>query len=152
MISSTLLRTDSSHPEFITLVRELDAYLKIVDGDLHGFYDQYNHIENIPFVVVAYRDGKTAACGAFKAFDDKSVEIKRMFTSPEFRRSGLASSVLNQLEIWAKELGYEKCVLETGLMQKEAVQLYRKSGYVQIPNYGQYAGMENSLCFSKNIG
>ncbi|HJZ39393.1 MAG TPA: hypothetical protein VJ203_03440 [Bacteroidales bacterium] len=41
-------------------------------------------------------------------------------------------------------------MLETGKRQPEAIELYKKSGYKLTPNYGQYAGVENSLCFEKN--
>lgn len=45
-----------------------------------------------------------------------------------------------------------KCVLETGIRQPEAIALYKRSGYVQIPNYGQYLNVENSVCFEKVLG
>jgi putative acetyltransferase len=57
--------------------------------------------------------------------------------------------VLSELESWAAELGYPKCVLETGKRQPEAIALYEKQGYQRIPNYGQYIGVENSVCFEK---
>jgi len=79
------------------------------------------------------------------------MEVKRMYTIPEWRGKGIASVILSELESWATELGYEKCVLETGKKQPEAVGLYRKNGYSQIPNYGQYEGIENSLCFEKRM-
>jgi len=55
------------------------------------------------------------------------------------------------LEHWAVELGYKKCVLETGKRQPDAIALYTKQGYESIPNYGQYMGMENSVCFEKEL-
>jgi len=55
------------------------------------------------------------------------------------------------LENWTKELGYKNCILETGKRQVDAVQFYHKCNYKVIPNYGQYANMENSVCFSKSI-
>jgi putative acetyltransferase len=61
----------------------------------------------------------------------------------------MASKILKELENWAKELGYSRCVLETGLRQTSAVLLYQKLAYIQIPNYGQYIGVENSVCFEK---
>jgi GNAT superfamily N-acetyltransferase len=79
------------------------------------------------------------------------MEVKRMYTDPSVRGKGVASAVLRELEKWSRELGYSACVLETGWRQPEAVALYRKSGYEQIPNYGQYAGMENSVCFRKPL-
>jgi GNAT superfamily N-acetyltransferase len=60
--------------------------------------------------------------------------------------------VLAELETWAAELGCSKCVLETGGKQPEAIRLYEKSGYKRIPNYGQYVGVENSICFEKSLG
>jgi len=55
------------------------------------------------------------------------------------------------LENWAKELGFTKAILETGTKQHEAINLYRKHSYSQIPNYGQYADLETSICFVKNL-
>jgi hypothetical protein len=55
------------------------------------------------------------------------------------------------LENWAGELSYAKCILETGKRQPEAIGLYKKNGYKLIPNYGQYAEAENSLCFEKEL-
>ena len=59
--------------------------------------------------------------------------------------------ILKDLEYWAKDLGYTKCVLETGKRQLDAIALYQKVGYQIIPNYGQYIGIENSICFAKNV-
>ena len=70
---------------------------------------------------------------------------------PEARAKGLASLILGELENWALELGFEKCILETGRMQPEAIALYEKNGYYRTTNYGQYTGVENSLCFEKNL-
>ncbi|MFC5625799.1 GNAT family N-acetyltransferase [Algoriphagus winogradskyi] len=147
----TLMRTDSSNPDFIALVKLLDAYLAEKDGRDHDFYNQFNKIVNLKNVVVCYENETPIACGAMKEFDENSMEVKRMFTSPEARGKGFASLVLTELEIWAAELDYNKCVLETGKRQVEALALYKKQGYVLIPNYGQYIGMDNSVCFQKKI-
>jgi putative acetyltransferase len=74
-----------------------------------------------------------------------------MFTSPEVRAQGFGSAVLAELERWAAELSYTSFILETGKRQPEAVRLYMKNGYSVIPNYGQYIGMESSICFKKVI-
>ncbi len=145
------LRTDSSHPEFIRLVKLLDDELAIMDGDDHAFYAQFNKIVKIRFALVCYEEGKAVGCGAIKDYDATSMEIKRMYTLAEYRGRGIASMVLNELEKWAVELGYNKCVLETGKQQPDAISLYRKSGYQIIPNYGQYKGVDNSLCFEKEM-
>lgn len=79
------------------------------------------------------------------------MEVKRMYVLPEGINKGIASKVLAELEAWARELAYYQCILETGLKQPEAIALYQKSGYQQIPNYEQYAGVENSVCFEKML-
>lgn len=144
-----LLRTDSLDKDFTTLVRQLDADLAIRDGEEHSFYAQYNKTSELKHVVVAYESGKPLACGAIKEYDPDIAEIKRMYTSPESRGKGIASGVLKALENWAVELSYKKCILETGKKQPEAIRLYEKNSYRAIPNYGQYAGVENSVCFEK---
>jgi putative acetyltransferase len=144
-----LKRTDSEDPGFIALVKLLDADLAIRDGEEHAFYAQYNKIDRIKHVVLAYENGKPMGCGAIKEFEPGTMEVKRMYVMPEGRNKGIASQVLSELENWARELAYARCILETGLKQPEAIGLYRKNGYQQIPNYGQYAGVENSVCFEK---
>jgi len=146
-----ITRTNSKNSDFINLVKELDAYLKIIDGDEHNFYSQFNTIDVLNEVVVMYVDNKPVGCGAIKRFDEFSVEIKRMFVLSEKRGTGIAKKVLIELEQWAKELGYKKCVLETGKRQIEAVKFYKKLNYKMIESYGQYKGIENSICFEKKL-
>jgi putative acetyltransferase len=146
-----MTRTDSTNQDFIHLVKQLDAYLAEKDGREHAFYDQYNKLDKIKHVVVAYENDQAIGCGAIKEYDANTMEVKRMFTLPERRGKGIASTVLNELEKWAKELGYKKCILETGKRQPQAIALYKKSGYKIIPNYGQYIGMDNSVCLEKKM-
>ncbi len=144
-------RTDSGNKEFNELIKHLDIDLAERDGDDHPFYAQFNKVDKIKYVVVAYDHHVAVGCGAIKEFSPEIMEVKRMYTSIGNRGKGIASKVLAELEIWARELSYDKCILETGNKQPEAIALYKKSGYNLIPNYGQYAGIENSLCFEKNL-
>jgi len=142
-------RATATHVDFIKLVQLLDADLKIRDGDDHDFYHQFNGIENLPYVVLAYKDDVVIACGALKEYNTQTFEIKRMYVSESQRGRGVASELLEELEAWSMERGVYKCVLETGINQPEAIGLYRKNHYVQIENYGQYKGVDASLCFEK---
>lgn len=143
------IRTDSLNPDFIELVKYLDADLAERDGDDHSFYSQFNKVDKIKYVVVAYENDTPLGCGAIKEYTTSIMEIKRMYTTPENRGKGIATKILAELELWATELSNEKCLLETGIRQPEAIALYKKNGYQVIPNYGQYAGVENSVCFEK---
>jgi GNAT superfamily N-acetyltransferase len=147
----TLRRTDSTDPDFIELVKHLDADLAQRDGEDHSFYAQFNKIDRIKHVIVAYEADRPVGCGAIKEYSPGTMEVKRMYTSPESRGKGIASKVLSELELWASDLAYEKCILETGKKQPEAIALYKKRGYKVIPNYGQYADVEDSVCFEKHI-
>ncbi|WP_299824224.1 GNAT family N-acetyltransferase [uncultured Pontibacter sp.] len=147
----TLTKTHSTNPDFISLVRLLDKDLAIRDGEEHAFYAQFNKIDSIKHVIVAYKEGEPAGCGAIKQYAEGVAEVKRMFVHPDFRGQGIAKSILAALEAWAKELKYKTTILETGTKQPEAIALYKSSGYRQISNYGQYAGVENSLCFKKEL-
>jgi GNAT superfamily N-acetyltransferase len=146
-----IIRTDSDNTDFVKLVKFLDADLAERDGNDHSFYSQFNKIDKIKYVVVAYENDQPIGCGAIKEFAPGIMEVKRMYTLPEWRGKGIAAKVLADLEIWAAEMLYDKCVLETGKRQPEAIALYKKSGYKIIPNYGQYAGIENSVCFEKEM-
>ncbi len=146
-----LTRTDSSDADFISLVKKLDAELAVRDGRDHSFYAQFNKIDLIKHVVLAYENEQPVACGAMKEYEPGTMEIKRMFTEPENRGKGIAGFILTELEIWAIALGYVRCILETGKRQPEAIALYKSAGYSIIPNYGQYAGVENSVCFENKL-
>ena len=145
-----IVRTNSSHPDFQALVKELDNYLATTDGEEHDFYDQFNQIDNLEHVLVLYKNEQAVACGAMKPWQ-LGVEIKRMYCKPTFRRRGYSTAILSHLENWSLELGMEFCVLETGQRQEEAVAFYQALGYHKIPNYGQYEGIENSMCFKKAL-
>ena len=142
-------RTSGNDDRFVKLVAALDADLAVRDGDDHDFYHQFNGLDDIHHAIIASRNGMPVSCGAFKAFDQQTVEIKRMYTLPEHRGQGIAGQLLKELEKWAGELQHRRCVLETGLQQPEAIRLYEHSGYVRTENYGQYKGIENSQCFEK---
>ena len=146
-----LIRTNSDSKDFIDLVNLLDAELAEIDGEEHVFYAQLNKTDTIKHVIVAYENEKPISCGAIREHSLTMMEVKRMYTLPGYRGKGLATKVLNELEKWASELSYQKCILETGWRQPDAIRLYEKNGYSRIPNYGKYAGIVNSVCFEKEI-
>ena len=148
----TFVKTDAKHQDFQNLVKLLDADLLIRDGEIHHFYAQFNKVDFIKNVIIAYADAEAVGCGAIKMYDEQTMEIKRMFVKEGYRNQGLAAKILIQLEDWAKDLSFQKCILETGNNQPEAIRLYQKCNYKIIPNYGQYEGVETSFCFEKVIG
>lgn len=146
-----IVRTDSDHADFRHLVTLLDHDLQQRYGAEQAFFDQFNKLDQIRHVVVVYEGDEPIGCGAIKAYTPAIAEVKRMFVKPTFRGRGIALHVLAALEQWAHELGYSSCILETGNKQPEAIRLYEKAGYTVIPNYGQYIGVENSVCMQKTL-
>lgn len=147
----TLKRTNSEDIDFINLVVLLNQDLKIRDGADHDFYNQFNGIDTIKHAIVLYEGEVAIGCGAFREKENDVAEIKRMFVHPDYRKRGIASAVLKELELWATEVKYKYTILETGVNQPEAIALYQKQEYVIIPNYPPYDVMDNSVCMKKKL-
>ena len=146
-----LIRTDSQNSDFAKLIKNLDANLHSRNGDMQEFFNQFNSVENIRHVIVGYLNDIPVGCGALKHYDKEAAEVKRMFVDAAFRGKGIAGKILFELENWAKELDYTQTILETGGLQHEAINLYKKNGYNVIENYGQYEGIDMSICFKKDF-
>jgi putative acetyltransferase len=147
----TLKRTTSSDKNFYELIEYLDNDLQERYGSTQEDFDRYNIVVNLDTVVIAYENNQAVGCGCFKIIGDDTVELKRMFVESAHRGKGIAIAILKELENWAREIGFDSMVLETGTLQPEAIQLYKKQGYQIIPNYGPYAGNELSVCMNKSL-
>jgi GNAT superfamily N-acetyltransferase len=99
--------------------------------------------------VVAYAADEPVAMGGFRRHDEDSVEIKRMFVSVGHRGRGHARAVLAELEQLAREAGYRRVVLETGMRQPEAIELYASAGYTPIAGFGHYRDSPLNRCFAR---
>jgi GNAT superfamily N-acetyltransferase len=147
----TLTRTNSDNPDFHLLIKELDCDLEQRNGDSQLQYNAYNKMDSISYVVIVYIGKEPVGCGAIREYSPDTMEVKRMFVSKMERKKGIASIILDELENWTKELGFKRCILETGTKLPEAIGLYEKKDYTRIPNYGQYECLESSVCFAKKI-
>jgi GNAT superfamily N-acetyltransferase len=145
----TITRCTGNDDAFRALVTELDAELDERYGAQMEFFGQYNHSSDIETALVASLDGVRAGCGCFKPYSDNTVEIKRIFVPKRFRSQGVARAVMAELESWARELGYAFAILETGILQPEAIRLYQAAGYERIPNYPPYENVKESVSFRK---
>jgi GNAT superfamily N-acetyltransferase len=144
-------RTNSNDQDFINLITLLDKSLWQKYPQKGKDYWCNNLIEFNQNVIVIYVDDKQVACGCFKKYNDKSIEIKRMFVAEEVRGIGLAKILLNELETWALENGFTTAILETLFNQTAAIGLYQRVGYTIIDNYGPYKNSEESICMGKQL-
>jgi GNAT superfamily N-acetyltransferase len=101
--------------------------------------------------LVAVLDGAAVGCGGWRDLGDGRVEVKRMFTAPAARRRGIARALLAELERTAAAAGHSRVVLETGLAQPEAMQLYGTAGYDPVDGFGHYAGQPLSRAYAKDL-
>ncbi|HAH62047.1 MAG TPA: hypothetical protein DCL73_08115 [Treponema sp.] len=149
----TIVRTDGTNEDFVELCRLLDENLDEIVGKKfqRSQYVQYNTLENIHHVLIAYDGTKAIACGSFKEYDGENAELKRVFVRKEYRGQGISKTIVLSLEQWALSGGFSRMILETGEPLATAMSLYRSLGYAVIPNYGQYRCMKNSVCMEKNL-
>ena len=79
------------------------------------------------------------------------MKFKRNYVTIEKKVEGIAGKVMTELQVWAKELCYRKCALETGEKMIEAIGLNKKNNFKVIPNYRQYANIKSSICLEKEM-
>lgn len=136
-------------PEVKSLSDALHKDLELIYGNgiIEDFIEENNQM--LIFYVAYNEEENAIACGALKHFDDSSAEIKRMYVKPAYRGRGLSKLILRELEDYAKELNYQRLILETGLKQPEAMNLYIKFGYKPMNCYGKHSNDPDSRCFEK---
>ena len=140
------VKTTSENPDFISLIKTFDTFLWERYPELKSDYWGNNFND---FII--YLNDKAVACGCFKKYNANTVELKRMFVSPEARGLGLAQRVIKELENEALDQGFEIMILETLYKQIEAINLYQKVGFEIVENYEPYIGLKNSVCMRKSI-
>ena len=146
----TLTWSTGADLDFIALTKELDAYLRSINGDTQDAFDPYNDVSQNPYTLVAYDEAVPVACGALKLHGDGTAEIKRMYVKPAYRRMGLAKQILEALEQRALTLGVHTLQLETNPAFTGAVALYQQIGFTQIEPFGPYRCL-CTLCMGKVI-
>lgn len=151
--SYQFVKTDGENEAFIELCGKLDATLNTVIGaeKQQKQYDQYNQCDSIHDTIIIYHDNKPVGCGAYKLYDEETVELKRIYVDESVRGAGLGKELVRRLEADARIAGFRYAVLETGKKLTNAVKLYSRMGYKVIPNYGQYVDMPESVCMSKKL-
>lgn len=146
-----ILITDSTNADFAELIKLLDKDLNERNGELQKQYSKHNNVQYIKDVVIIYKDDVPIACGAFKKFNIEAIELKRIYVKEENRGQGVSKLIVRELEKIGKSKGYKYALLETGIKQHEAINLYKNSGYEIIENYGPYIGNTNSICMKKYL-
>jgi len=145
-----IIRTNSQNPEFKKLVQLLNSDLANRDGKTHPL-SQFNNISSIKYVVLILKKDIAVGCGAISKYDNNSMEIKRMYVSPEARGQRIGEKILSELENWSRELGHTKCLLFMGSKQPEANKLYQRNNYNLIEKYGNLKDITDCICLAKDL-
>lgn len=147
------IRTDGKNKDFIENCRLLDLDLdrRVGKQIKRDKYKQYNQLDEIQEAIVVYENNQAIGGGAIRRYDDENIELKRVFVHTEYQGQGIGSKLVSLLIEWARELGYQRMILETGELLAESCTVYKKLGFEVIPNYGPYANMPESLCMAKDL-
>ena len=142
----TITQESPDSPDAVMLIAGLIEYL----GPLYPGWSQSglspDHLvrDGVAFFIMRY-DEVPAGCGGLKLYGDKFAEVKRMYVRPQFRGKGLGTLMLRRLEEHALEHGITVLRLETGIYQPEAMDLYERLGYRQIPPFPPYEKSTQTL-------
>ena len=139
-------RTNTENSNFRALEKKLDEELCKIYGELPS-----NNIVKDLKTIIIYDAEEPIASGCLKFIDDNLIEVKRVFVSSEHRSKGISKIVMKELEKWASESNIDILILQTGIKQKVAINLYKTIGYVTIDNYGPYVNDINSVCMRKTM-
>ena len=143
--------TDENDERFLKLVCELDRGYYERIGDELSKYDSYNEFKDPHTVMLALDDGTAVACASYRAFDEDSVEFKRVFVKKAYRKRGIAYSLITQLEKLAVEEEYEYSYIVTGKNNEPAVRLYEKLNYTLTEKFGQFRDDDAVICMKKEF-
>ncbi len=94
--------------------------------------------------------GWAIACGIVRPQAPGTVELKHLWVDPGHRGRGVARRLLGALEDWARDHGAREARLDTHATLREAVGLYRTSGYREVPAYGNNPHAHH--WFAKDLG
>ena len=122
-----------------------EQYYAELDRRMEGGFDVATALPLAPaglhppqgLVLVARLAGEPVGCGAVKLDRPAIAEIKRLWVSPVVRRQGLGRRLLVELESHAMTDGKWLARLDTNHCLTEAIALYRRHGYREVPRFNE---------------
>lgn len=145
--------SDGNNKDFREFYLKTEEFYSSIVGGLKNreAFVPYNISESITDVLIASISDVAVGCAGLKAYSDLDVEIKRVWVDPEFRGNHIATTMMDELEKKALELGFKRAILQTRPQMEEAVRLYTDRGYVLIDNYPPYDKLDGAICFAKDL-
>lgn len=114
---------------------DFKAYLEL--QNYSGELDDLNEKYGIPKgrLYIAFFDNQLAGCIALRSINDKCCEMKRLYVRPQFRGKKIAKSLIELIINDSKEMGYSYMLLDTLPFLRDAIEIYKKFGFYEIPQY-----------------
>ena len=105
-------------------------------------------------LLVGYLDGEAVAMGGWRRLEGNGgrAELKRMYVIPAARGRGLSRVILAEIERTAGDAGVRDLVLNTGPVQREAIELYRSAGYFDVEPFGHYREHGGAIFYGRTLG
>jgi len=147
----TIKPVNPAQIEVMDLIEQLDGYQSSL------YPPESNHLDSIEelsksnaFFLAAYLDAEICAIGSAKIIEDYG-EIKRVYVSSNQRGKGIAKAMMKELESHLIKQAVTYARLETGIHQKEAINLYEKLEYYRIDPFGEYKTDPLSVFMEKKL-
>jgi predicted GNAT family N-acyltransferase len=77
-------------------------------------------------VLIAYNGQEAVACGRVQMNDEETAQVRYMAVHPAHQGKHLGSQVLNSLELYARELGARRIILQA---RENALPFYKANSY-----------------------
>ena len=143
LLTASAVRVGGRDPRHPDARRCLRAYVEELAGRFDGGFDPARSIsaadhEMTPpagLFLVAALHGQPVGCGALKFHPGAPAEIKRMWVDPSVRGLGLGRRLLAELEAQCAAHGVRRVQLETHRALSEAISMYRRAGYREVPPF-----------------
>ena len=123
----------------VAIVRELFLeYAQSLGVDL-TFQDFEREVASLPGdydpILVAHWNSEVAGCVALHGWDRDVCEMKRLYVRPAFRGHAIGRALAERIIAKAREKRFARMRLDTLPIMREAQELYRSLGFVEIPPY-----------------
>lgn len=143
LLRASSVEITQSDPSSAEATRCFDRYFADIasrfsegfDRTANGFTDTEDFVPSRGCVLIASLFGESVGCSALRTLEPGIGEIKRMWVAPTARGLGIGRRFLHELEGIARRRRMRAIRLDTNRSLKEALQLYRSSGYREIGRF-----------------
>jgi putative acetyltransferase len=150
--SMTIKVDDLTGPEIADLLRNYLQDVNALAEETHAL-----DLEGLrqPGITVwtIWNGNEIAGCGALKELEAHHVELKSVYISTRFLRSGVATTLLEHILAAAKARGYSRVSLETGTEDyfEPARRFYEACRFSICGPFGDYAEDPGSIFMTKKL-